>query len=57
MLKIIMHELKFGDFQEEKLLRAKALLKKAQQIGIDPHKLGMLRMEFAEISQHHLTTG
>ena len=57
MLKIIMHELKFGDFHDDKLLRAKELLKKAQQIGIDPHKLGILRMEFAEISQHHLIAG
>ena len=57
MLKIILHELKFGDFHEDKLLRAKELLKKAQQIGIDPHKLGILKLEFIEISQQRLIAG
>jgi tetratricopeptide (TPR) repeat protein len=57
MLKIILHDLKFGDFHEDKLLRAKELLKRAQQIGIDPHKLGILKLECIEISQQRLIAG
>lgn len=57
MLKIIVHDLKTGDVNEEKILRAKTLLKKARQIGIDPHKLGILQMEFTEVVRQRLAIG
>lgn len=53
MLKIIVHDLKTGDIGKVKLLRARSLFKKAKQIGIDPHKLGILQMEFAELYRLH----
>ncbi len=55
MLKIIVHDLKTGDVGEEKMARARALFKKAQQIGVDPRKLGVLLREFAEISRRPLS--
>lgn len=51
MLQIIVHDLKNGDFSEDKMHRAQALFKKAQQIGIEAHKLGYLKMQFIELSQ------
>ncbi|MDD1622995.1 MAG: response regulator [Methylococcaceae bacterium] len=55
MLKIIVHDLKTGDAGDEKMERARALFTKAQQIGIDPRKLGVLLREFAEISRRPLS--
>lgn len=54
MLKIIIHELKAGEANEEKMQRAGALFKKAKQLGIDSHKLGVLLLEFAEIAGRHI---
>lgn len=54
MLKIIIHDLKTGDVSEEKVLRAKSLFKKGKQIGIDPHKLGVLQMELSDVSRQRL---
>ncbi|MGZ4960073.1 MAG: tetratricopeptide repeat protein [Methylomonas sp.] len=54
MLKILIYELKTGDADEEKMQHAKAILKKAKQIGIDSYKLGILLAEFAEISRRRL---
>ncbi|AEG01047.1 tetratricopeptide repeat-containing response regulator [Methylomonas methanica] len=54
MLKIILHDLKASGIDEEKLLRAQALFKKARQIQIDRHKLGILQMEFSNLlRQYH----
>lgn len=54
MLKIILHDLKASGIDEEKLLRAQALFKKARQIHIDRHKLGVLQMEFSNLlRQYH----
>jgi tetratricopeptide (TPR) repeat protein len=53
MLKIIMHDLKATAIDEEKLLRAQALFKKARQINIDRHKLGVLQMEFSNLLRNH----
>lgn len=54
MLKIILHDLKASGIEEEKLLRAQALFKKARQIHIDRHKLGILQMEFSNLlRQYH----
>ncbi len=50
MLKIIIHDLKAGDISANKLAHAKSLFKKAQQIGIEVHKLGPLKMQFAQLS-------
>ncbi len=54
MLKIIIYDLKTGDANEEKMQRAKALLNKAKKIGVDSHKLGVLILEFSEISRRRL---
>ena len=48
-LKIILHDLKASGIDEEKLVRAQALLKKARQIGVDRHKLGILQMDFSNL--------
>lgn len=54
MLKIILHDLKVSGIDEEKLLRAQALFKKARQIHIDGQKLGVLQMEFSNLlRQYH----
>lgn len=54
MLKITLHDLKASGIDEEKLLRAQALFKKARQIQIDRHKLGILQMEFSNLlRQYH----
>ena len=54
MLKIILHDLKTNEIDEEKLLRAQALFKKARLIGIDRQKLGNLQMEFSNLlRQYH----
>lgn len=53
MLKIILHDLKASDINEEKLIRAQALFKKARQINIDSQKLGVLQMEFSHILRHY----
>lgn len=53
MLKIIMHDLKTTAIDEEKLLRAQALFKKARQINVDRHKLGVLQMEFSNLLRNH----
>ncbi|MCQ8105283.1 response regulator [Methylomonas sp. SURF-2] len=54
MLKITLHDLKANGIDEEKLLRAQALFKKARQIQIDRHKLGNLQMEFSNLlRQYH----
>lgn len=55
MLKIIMHDLKATAIDEEKLLRAQALFKKARQINIDRHKLGVLQMEFSNLLRNHVS--
>ena len=54
MLKIMIHDLKVNNFCEEKNQRTKALFRKARQIGIDPHKLGILQMEYAKLRQPQL---
>ena len=54
MLKIIMHDLKASEINEEKLIRAQALFKKARQINIDSQKLGGLQMEFSHILRHYI---
>jgi tetratricopeptide (TPR) repeat protein len=51
MLKIMIHDLKVNEFGEEKNQRIKALIDKAKQIGVDPHKLGILQMEYAKLRQ------
>ncbi|QPK65254.1 response regulator [Methylomonas sp. LL1] len=53
MLKIIIHDLKSNRANEEKLIRAQTLFKKAKQIGIDPHKLGVLQMEFSNVLRQY----
>lgn len=53
MLKIILHDLKTANFEQTKLIRAQALLKKARLIGIDPHKLGVLQMEFSNVMRQY----
>lgn len=54
MLKITLHDLKASGMDEDKLLRAQALFKKARQIHIDRHKLGILQMEFSNLlRQYH----
>jgi hypothetical protein len=53
MLKIILHDLKTSEINEEKLIRAQALFKKARQINIDSQKLGVLQMEFSHILRHY----
>ncbi|PPD35792.1 MAG: response regulator [Methylomonas sp.] len=52
-LKIILHDLKASGIDEEKLVRAQALLKKARQIGVDRHKLGILQMEFSNLLRQY----
>lgn len=53
MLKIMIHDLKANDFDEEKNRRTKALFKKAKQVGVDPHKLGILQIEYAKLLHAH----
>lgn len=52
-LKIILHDLKASGIDEEKLVRAQSLLKKARQIGVDRHKLGILQMEFSNLLRQY----
>jgi len=49
MLKITLHDLKNADHDQQKLLRAQKLFKKARQVGIDKQKLGILQMEFSNL--------
>lgn len=49
MLKITLHDLKNADHDQQKLLRAQELFKKARQVGIDKQKLGILQMEFSNL--------
>lgn len=53
MLKILIHDLKNSEINEEKLLRAQGLFKRARQIGIDQQKLGILQMEFSNLLRRH----
>jgi len=53
MLKITLHDLKTANFEQAKLIRAQALLKKARLIGVDPHKLGILQMEFSNVMRQY----
>lgn len=52
-LKIILHDLKAAGIEEDKLVRAQVLLKKARHIGVDRHKLGMLQMEFSNLLRQY----
>lgn len=54
MLKIIIQDLKAGDFNKDKLLRAKKLFNKATQVGIEPHKLAVLKGQFTEVCRQRL---
>lgn len=49
MLKIMIHDLKVNEYQQDKSRRTNALLKKAQQIGVDADKLGILQREYAKL--------
>lgn len=49
MLKITLHDLKNADHDQQKLLRAQELFKKARQVGIDKQKLGILQMELSNL--------
>ena len=49
MLKIVIYDLKNSDINEEKLLRAQELFKKARQVGVERQKLGVLQMEFSKL--------
>jgi tetratricopeptide (TPR) repeat protein len=51
MLQIIVHDLKNGDYSEDKMLRAEGLFKKARQIGVDVHKISQLKMQLIDLSQ------
>lgn len=52
-LKIILHDLKASGIDEEKLVRAQSLLKRARHIGVDRHKLGILQMEFSNLLRQY----
>jgi tetratricopeptide (TPR) repeat protein len=52
-LKIILHDLKAAGMDDEKLVRAQSLLKKARKIGVDRHKLGILQMEFSNLLRQY----
>jgi tetratricopeptide (TPR) repeat protein len=54
MLKIMIHDLKVNEFCDEKNRRTKALFKKAKLVGIDPHKLGILQMEYVKLAHQLL---
>ncbi len=54
MLKIMIHDLKVNEFCEEKNQRTINLFKKAKQIGVDQHKLGILQMEYAKLRHSQL---
>jgi len=49
MLKIVIYDLKNSDINEEKLLRAQELFRKARQVGVERQKLGVLQMEFSKL--------
>ncbi|WNB77108.1 tetratricopeptide repeat protein [Methylomonas koyamae] len=49
MLKIIIHDLKANPADADKERRARSLLKKAKQLGVEQHKLGVLQMEFGKL--------
>ncbi|OAI21744.1 tetratricopeptide repeat-containing response regulator [Methylomonas koyamae] len=49
MLKIIIHDLKANPSDADKERRARLLLKKARQLGVEQHKLGVLQMEFGKL--------
>lgn len=51
MLKIIIHDLKVNPIDGDKMRRGKLLLKKAHQIGVEPHKLSVLQQEFVKTAQ------
>ncbi len=55
MLKIVIYDLKNNQINEEKLLRAQELFKKARQVGVDRHKLGVLQMEFSKLLRQSST--
>lgn len=54
MLKIILHDLKNTEINEEKILQAQELFKKARQVGIDRNKLGILQMEFSNLLRKNM---
>lgn len=49
MLQIMIHDLKTTEINEDKLKRVRDLLKKAAGVGLEAHKLSILRMEFAKL--------
>lgn len=49
MLKIIIHDLKANPADADKERRARTLFKKAKQLGVEQHKLGVLQMEFGKL--------
>lgn len=53
MLKISIHDLKNNQVNQEKLVRAQALFKKAKQIGIEQQKLASLQMEFSNLLRQY----
>ena len=57
MLKIVIYDLKNGQINEEKLLRAQELFKKARQVDIDRQKLGVLQMEFSKLLRQNAEVG
>ncbi len=50
MLKIMVHDLKATEMTRDKLVKIQELMKKARQIGVDSHKLGILQMELAKLA-------
>lgn len=50
MTRIALHDLKSSGPNEERILRAHALIKRAKQVGVAEDKLGNLQMEFAKLT-------
>ena len=57
MLKILVHDLKNTGIDEQKLLRAQALFKRAKRVGIEQNKLGILQMEFSNLLRKNTSGG
>lgn len=49
MLKLMVHDLKTTQVSADKLKQVQGLMKKAKQIGVDAHKIGVLQMELSKL--------
>ncbi|MGR9115487.1 MAG: response regulator [Gammaproteobacteria bacterium] len=50
MAKILLHDLKYSGFDQTKFLKAQAFIKKAANLGVNPDKIGHLKIQLEKLS-------